>query len=229
MKGEAVPADALDVERHGWLFKICITPEQAGPAKKCPGPGVVGRGEAEEEFCEEVLTQELMVVFAAPAYASWAYTRNTSGPRDSSATRESQKTLAESGRLVIPSILNLSDHEAPMATNLMTKAKAESAFSKKAAVPKKVDVVTLKSVFEQIGESHDLAKKQAHGLAAGFVEALTTHLVKGDKIRMSGLGILEVKNRSARMGRNPGTGEAIEIAASKKVAFRPAKELKEAI
>jgi DNA-binding protein HU-beta len=116
-----------------------------------------------------------------------------------------------------------------MATNLMTKATPESASSKKAAVPKKIEVVTLKSVLEQIGENHDLAKKQAHGLAAGLVEALTAHLVKGDKIRMSGLGILEVKDRPARAGRNPGTGETIEIAASKKVAFRAAKELKEAI
>jgi DNA-binding protein HU-beta len=130
---------------------------------------------------------------------------------------------------VIPSRLNVFDREALMATNLMTKAKAGSAPAKKAAVPKKVEVVTLRSVFEQIGENHDLAKKQAHGLAAGFVEALTTHLVAGDKVRMSGLGTLEVKNRSARMGRNPGTGEAIEIAASKKVSFRAAKELNEAI
>jgi DNA-binding protein HU-beta len=116
-----------------------------------------------------------------------------------------------------------------MTATLTTKAKAGSASSKKDATPKKVEVVTLKSVFEQIGENHDLAKKQAHGLAAGLVEALTAHLVKGDKVRMSGLGILEVKNRSARMGRNPGTGEAIEIAASKKVLFRAAKELKEVI
>jgi hypothetical protein len=69
-----------------------------------------------------------------------------------------------------------------MTTNLMTKAKARPAPATKAAVPKKTEVVTLKSVFEQIGESHGLAKKQVHGLAAGFVEALTTHLVKGDKV-----------------------------------------------
>jgi len=116
-----------------------------------------------------------------------------------------------------------------MATNLMTKAKTASAPAKKAATPKKVDVVTLKSVFEQIGESHGLAKKQAHGMAAGFVQSLTAHLIKGDKLRMSGLGILEVKDRPARTGRNPGTGETIAIAASKKVSFRAAKELKEAI
>ena len=46
---------------------------------------------------------------------------------------------------------------------------------------------------------------------------------------LSGLGILEVKNRAARMGRNPATGEMIQIAASKKVAFRAAKELKEVV
>jgi DNA-binding protein HU-beta len=46
---------------------------------------------------------------------------------------------------------------------------------------------------------------------------------------MGGLGILEVKGRPARTGRNPATGESIEIAASKKVAFREATELKAAV
>jgi DNA-binding protein HU-beta len=116
-----------------------------------------------------------------------------------------------------------------MATKLMTKPETASAPAKKVAAPMKAEVVMLKSVFEQIGENHGLTKKQAHGMANGFVETLTAHLVKGDKVRMSGLGMLEVKNRSARTGRNPGTGEVIEIAASKKIAFRAAKELKKAV
>jgi DNA-binding protein HU-beta len=100
-----------------------------------------------------------------------------------------------------------------------------------AAKPKAVaaPVVTLKTVFEQLGETHDLPKKQAHGLLANFVTAMTLHLKKGAKIRMSGLGTLEVKTRAARMGRNPATGESIQIKASKKVAFRAAKELKDAV
>jgi DNA-binding protein HU-beta len=81
--------------------------------------------------------------------------------------------------------------------------------------------VTLKSVFEQIGVSHALGKKQAHGMATDFVEALTAHLVRGDKVRMSGLGILEVKDRPARPGRNPGTGATIEIAGAKRSRSRP--------
>jgi DNA-binding protein HU-beta len=61
------------------------------------------------------------------------------------------------------------------------------------------------------------------------IEMITRGLKKGEKIRLGGLGILQVKKRAARMGRNPATGEAIKIKASKKIAFRPAKELKEAV
>ena len=100
-----------------------------------------------------------------------------------------------------------------------------------ARAPKAVaaPVVTMKAVFEQLGETHALPKKQAHVLLADFVSAMTTHLHAGARIRMSGLGTLEVKSRAARTGRNPATGESIQIKASKKVAFRPAKELKDAI
>ena len=61
------------------------------------------------------------------------------------------------------------------------------------------------------------------------VNALSKHLVKGSKVRIVGLGIFQVKRRQARMGRNPRTGEPVRIKASKKVTFRPAKELKEAV
>jgi len=61
------------------------------------------------------------------------------------------------------------------------------------------------------------------------VGQIVKHLKKGERIRIGGLGILQVRKRAARMGRNPATGEAIQIKASKKVAFRASKELKEAI
>ena len=61
------------------------------------------------------------------------------------------------------------------------------------------------------------------------IESIGKHLKKGSKVRIVGLGILQVKKRAARVGRNPATGEAIKIKASKKVAFRAAKELKESI
>jgi len=61
------------------------------------------------------------------------------------------------------------------------------------------------------------------------VTKITNHLKKGERIRIVGLGILQVRKRAARIGRNPATGEAIQIKASKKVAFRAAKELEEAV
>jgi DNA-binding protein HU-beta len=66
-------------------------------------------------------------------------------------------------------------------------------------------------------------------LQKGFVSKITKHLKKGERVRIAGLGILQVRKRAARMGRNPATGEAIQIKASKKVAFRAAKDLKMAV
>jgi DNA-binding protein HU-beta len=74
-----------------------------------------------------------------------------------------------------------------------------------------------------------MPKKQAEALLGDLVNLVTKHLKKGDRIRLVGLGVLQVRKRAARMGRNPATGEPIEIKASKKVAFRAAKELKEAV
>jgi len=74
-----------------------------------------------------------------------------------------------------------------------------------------------------------MAKKQSETILGDFVGLVVKHLKKGDRLRIAGLGILQVRKRAARMGRNPATGEAIKIKASKKVAFRAAKELKEAV
>ena len=74
-----------------------------------------------------------------------------------------------------------------------------------------------------------MPKKQAETLLNDLVDTIVDHLKKGERIRMVGLGILQVRKRAARMGRNPATGEPIQIKASKKVAFRASKELKEAV
>ena len=87
----------------------------------------------------------------------------------------------------------------------------------------------LKQMAAQLAERHDLSKKQTEAVLADLVTLTARHLKKGERLRLSGLGILQVRHRAARMGRNPATGEAIKIKASKKIAFRPAKELKDAI
>jgi DNA-binding protein HU-beta len=93
----------------------------------------------------------------------------------------------------------------------------------------KVETVTLKHLAAQLAEDHEMPKKQAEAVLNDMVGLIGKHLKKGARIRVPGLGILQVRKRAARMGRNPATGEAIKIKASKKVAFRAAKELKESI
>jgi DNA-binding protein HU-beta len=117
-------------------------------------------------------------------------------------------------------------------------AKKSTAQAKKAAVPAKKAAsakdapqatITLKQIAAGLAESHEVPKRQVEAMLGDLVTLTTRHLKKGDKIRLTGLGILQVRARPARMGRNPATGEAIKIKASKKIAFRPAKELKESV
>ena len=117
-------------------------------------------------------------------------------------------------------------------------ASKAAAPAKKAATPAKKAVpakaapqatITLKHIAAELAEGHDLTKKAAEGVLDVFVALITRQLVNGDKIRLSGLGILQVRDRPARTARNPRTGESVAVAASKKIAFRPAKELKNAV
>jgi len=111
-----------------------------------------------------------------------------------------------------------------------TVAAAASPVKKPAAkAPVTAPVVTLKHIATQIAEAHEVPTSRAVAMLNDTVDLLSKHLVKGDKVRIVGLGIFQVKRREARMGRNPRTGEAVKIKASKKVTFRPSKELKEAV
>ena len=98
--------------------------------------------------------------------------------------------------------------------------------AKKAAAP---STITLKHLAAAIAEDQALSKKQAEAILTDVVTRIAKHLKKGDRIRIVGLGILQVRRRAARMGRNPATGEPIPIKASKKVTFRASKELQESI
>ncbi len=90
--------------------------------------------------------------------------------------------------------------------------------------------ITLKQIASDLAEKHELSKKLMNEiLSDDLVTLLVKNLKKGNRVRIAGLGILQVKKRAARTGRNPATGETIQIPAKKKIAFRAAKELKEAV
>ena len=98
--------------------------------------------------------------------------------------------------------------------------------AKKAAAPA---TITLKHLAADLAEEHDLSKKAAEAILTDMVGKIAKHLKKGERIRIVGLGIFQVRKRAARTGRNPATNEPIQIKASKKVAFRASKELKESV
>ena len=78
-------------------------------------------------------------------------------------------------------------------------------------------------------ERSGLTKRDAEKALNAAIDAITAALVAGDKVQLSGFGIFEVKEREARMGRNPHTGEAMEIAASRVPGFKASKTLKDAL
>ena len=90
--------------------------------------------------------------------------------------------------------------------------------AKKAATP---TTVTLKHLAAALAEDHELSKKTAEAILSDMVTRITKHLKKGERIRIVGLGILQVRKRAARMGRNPATGAPIQIKASKRSPSAP--------
>src|SRR2546421_6383666 len=89
------------------------------------------------------------------------------------------------------------------------------------------NTVTLKNLAANLSESHEMSKKQTEAVLGDLVGLVTKHLKKGDRIRIGGLGILQVRKRAARMGRNPAAREAAQIKASKEGAFPAAHEIHE--
>jgi DNA-binding protein HU-beta len=109
------------------------------------------------------------------------------------------------------------------------KAAPAKARGAAAAATPTLAAIGLKQLAAGLAESQDMPKRQVESMLGEFIQSVADHLKKGTKIRIGGLGILQVRSRPARMGRNPATGAQIQIAASKKIAFRPAKELKDAV
>ncbi|WP_428911913.1 HU family DNA-binding protein [Niallia sp. Krafla_26] len=80
-----------------------------------------------------------------------------------------------------------------------------------------------------VATQSELTQKDAAKAVDALFETISNTLAKEERIQLIGFGTFEVRERSARKGRNPQTGEEIDIAASKVPAFKPGKELKEAV
>jgi len=82
---------------------------------------------------------------------------------------------------------------------------------------------------DAVAEATDLSAAQADKVLNAVLDSITSALSSGDKVTLPGFGTFETRDRAARQGRNPQTGETIDIAASTAPAFKPGAQLKQAV
>lgn len=78
-------------------------------------------------------------------------------------------------------------------------------------------------------EKAGVSKKDAERVVNAAIDTITASLAQGDRVQLSGFGIFEVKERQARVGRNPRTKEAIDIPASRQPVFKASKALRDTV
>lgn len=84
-----------------------------------------------------------------------------------------------------------------------------------------------KDLAKVVADKHGVTEKQAHAVLGGLLDGIAEAVAAGEEVSLPGFGKFKLKDMPERGGRNPATGEAITIAASKKVTFTPAKALKD--
>jgi nucleoid DNA-binding protein len=93
--------------------------------------------------------------------------------------------------------------------------------------PNKPETISLAELSASFAEAHDLTKARAKAMLDGIRDTIVQFLLTGKRVNVFGLGIFEVRVTKEKMGRNPKTGEKIQIPAGRKVVFKAAKGLKE--
>lgn len=92
-----------------------------------------------------------------------------------------------------------------------------------------MSVITKTELTEQVAEQVGVSKAEAARVLDAITGAITTALVNGQKVALTGFGSFDVSDRKARKGRNPQTGAEIDIPASKSPRFKAGKQLKDAV
>jgi DNA-binding protein HU-beta len=115
------------------------------------------------------------------------------------------------------------------------KAPAKKKAAKKAAAPASKPVrvtatagktVTANQLLQSVADHLGVKKSEAKTLVEGYVDVVKAYVLKGAKVKIGDIGMVMVRHRKARMGRNPQTGEPVKIKASKKLAFRQSAVMK---
>ena len=86
--------------------------------------------------------------------------------------------------------------------------------------------VTASTLMQSVADHMGMKKSQAKDFVDGYLDVVKAYVMKGAKVKIGDVGMIMIRNRKARMGRNPQTGEPVKIKASKKLAFRQSAVMK---
>ncbi len=86
--------------------------------------------------------------------------------------------------------------------------------------------ITASALLQAIADHNGVKKTEAKAFVEGYFDVVRAHVLKGVKVKIGDLGMILIRARKARMGRNPQTGEPVKIKASKKLAFRQSAVMK---
>ncbi|HEX8902207.1 HU family DNA-binding protein [Vitreimonas sp.] len=116
------------------------------------------------------------------------------------------------------------------------KAPAKKAKKAAAPAPKAVKVtatagktVTASALLQTVADHLGIKKSEAKAMTEGYLDVVKAYVMKGAKVKIGDIGMIMIRARKARMGRNPQTGEPVKIKASKKLAFRQSAVMKAAV
>jgi len=86
--------------------------------------------------------------------------------------------------------------------------------------------VTASALLQSVADHLGIKKSEAKALTEGYLDVVKAYVLKGAKVKIGDVGMIMIRHRKARMGRNPQTGEPVKIKASKKLAFRQSSVMK---
>ena len=123
------------------------------------------------------------------------------------------------------------------AKKMTKKAPARKKAAKAAPAPKKAikvsavpgKTITASALLQAVADHTGMKKSEAKAFIENYLDVVKAHVLKGVKVKIGDIGMILIRARKARMGRNPQTGEPVKIKASKKLAFRQSAVMKQAV
>ncbi|KAF0183031.1 MAG: HU family DNA-binding protein [Hyphomonadaceae bacterium] len=124
---------------------------------------------------------------------------------------------------------------APAATRkTVTRKSAKAAKAVAPSRPIKVTAIagktiTASALLQAVADHTEMSRTEAKRFIESYLDVVKAHVLKGVKVKIGDIGMIMIRARKARMGRNPATGEPVKIKASKKLAFRQSATMREAV